>query len=171
MQAVWLVVMGVSGCGKSSLGQALAADLGLPLIEGDDFHPPANIAKMSNGIPLDDEDRAGWLATLGDELVKRPGGAVLTCSSLKRAYRNRLRAAVPTLRFVFMDISRAEAQARVEARAGEHFFSTSLVDNQFATLESPIGEAGVLPVSAVDPLTALTATVRHWLAAAPSTAA
>ncbi|CAN5335735.1 gluconokinase, GntK/IdnK-type [soil metagenome] len=171
MQVVWLVVMGVSGCGKSSLGQALAADLGLPLIEGDHFHPPANIAKMSTGIALDDTDRAGWLATLGQQMAQRSGGAVLTCSSLKRAYRDRLRASVPTLRFVLMDISRAEAQRRVETRAGAHFFSTTLVDNQFATLESPIGEPGVLAVSAVDPLPASTATVRHWLIDVPATVA
>ena len=163
MQAIWLVVMGVSGCGKSSLGQALAADLALPLIEGDDFHPPANIAKMSSGIPLDDADRAGWLASLGEALAARPDGAVLTCSALKHAYRDRLRGAVPELRFVFMDISRAEAQARVEARAGEHFFSTTLVDNQFATLESPVGEPGVRAVAAIEPLPKLVAEVRGWL--------
>ncbi|MES2533438.1 MAG: gluconokinase [Pseudomonadota bacterium] len=161
--------MGVSGCGKSSLGQALASDLVLPLIEGDDFHPPGNIAKMSAGIPLDDADRTGWLARLGQELAKRPRGAVLTCSSLKRAYRDRLRAAVPALRFVFMDISRDEAQRRVEARAGAHFFSTTLVDSQFATLESPIGEIGVLSLPAVDPLASSAAAVRHWLTDATET--
>ncbi|MDP9899358.1 gluconokinase [Variovorax ginsengisoli] len=163
MQSIWLVVMGVSGCGKSSLGQALAVDLGLPLIEGDDFHPEANIAKMRAGTPLTDDDRAGWLARLGDELAARPAGAVLTCSSLKRAYRDRLRAAVPGLRFAFMEISRDEAQARVEARAGAHIFPGSLVANQFATLESPTGEEGVVTVQAVAPIDRLTAEVRHWL--------
>jgi len=163
MNPIWLVVMGVSGCGKSSLGVALAADLSLPLIEGDDFHPPANIEKMRAGIALTDADRAGWLEILGKELVKRQGGAVLTCSALKLAYRNRLRAAVPTLRFVFMDISPAEAQLRVESRAGAHIFPGSLVASQFATLESPVGEMGVLAVAATAPLALLTLQVRDWL--------
>jgi len=162
----WLVVMGVSGCGKSSLGQALAAGFGLPLIEGDDFHPEANIRKMQAGIPLDDADRAGWLARLGEELAARPDGAVLTCSALKRAYRDRLRAAVPALRFVFMQIDREEAQARVQARSAVHIFPASLVESQFRTLESPVGEPGVLPVAATAPMPALCAEVRAWLAAA-----
>ncbi len=153
--------MGVSGCGKSSLGAALAADQGLPLIEGDDFHPPANIAKMRAGTPLTDADRAGWLAALGQQLAQAPRGAVLTCSALKRAYRDTLRAAVPGLRFVFMAISRQEAQARVESR-GHHFFSSTLVDSQFATLEDPTGEPGVLPVPATDAIEHLVQRVRDW---------
>jgi len=159
--------MGVSGCGKSSLGVALAADLALPVIEGDDFHPPANIEKMRAGIALTDVDRAGWLAALGAELVQRRSGAVLTCSALKRAYRDRLRDAVPALGFVFMEISPAEAQRRVESRAGAHIFPASLVASQFATLESPVGEKGVLAVSATAPMAPLTAQVRDWLAASP----
>ena len=162
---VWLVVMGVSGCGKSTLGQAVAADLGLPLIEGDDFHPESNIRKMKSGIALTDEDRAGWLAQLAHELAARPEGAVLTCSALKRAYRDRLRSAVPGLRFVFMQIDRAEALARVQARSASHIFPASLVDNQFQTLESPHGEPGVLTVPAVDPMPASTARVREWVRA------
>lgn len=163
MQAIWLVVMGVSGCGKSSLGQAVAADLGLPLIEGDDFHPPANIEKMRAGTPLTDEDRTGWLTRLGETLAAHPGGAVLTCSALKRVYRERLRAAVPHLRFAFMEISREDAQVRVEARAGAHIFPGSLVASQFSTLESPSGEAGVLTVQATAAIDRLTAEVRRWL--------
>ena len=164
----WLVVMGVSGCGKSSLGQALAADLGLPLIEGDDFHPEANILKMRNGTPLTDEDRAGWLARLGEELAARHGGAVLTCSALKRSYRERLRGAVPQLRFVFMQIGRDEAVARVHAREAVHIFPASLVDSQFQTLESPEGESGVLTVQATAPLDRSVAQVRDWLPRAPA---
>jgi len=163
MQSIWLVVMGVSGCGKSSLGQAAATALGLPLIEGDDFHPPANTEKMRTGTPLTDEDRADWLARLAAELAAHAGGAVLTCSALKRAYRERLRAAVPDLRFAFMEISREDAQSRVEARASAHIFPGSLVASQFATLESPTGEAGVLTVQAVAPVSELTAEVRRWL--------
>ncbi len=167
MDRVWLVVMGVSGCGKSSLGAALATALGLPLIEGDDHHPPANVEKMSQGIALTDADRAGWLATLGRALAGAPQGAVLTCSALKRSYREQLRAAAPGLRFVFMAIERAESERRVAARAGagEHMFPASLVANQFATLESPVGEPGVLEVDATAPLGQAVARVQAWLAA------
>src|SRR3990167_11238428 len=88
-----LVVMGVAGCGKSSLGQLCAAALGLPLLEGDDFHSASNVAKMRSGTPLSDEDRAAWLDTLAAQLQAHPQGVVLTCSALKRRYRERLRAA------------------------------------------------------------------------------
>ncbi|RRH82171.1 gluconokinase [Variovorax beijingensis] len=159
--------MGVSGCGKSSLGAALAVGFGLPLIEGDDYHPPANVEKMSRGIALTDADRAGWLATLGQKLAAAPQGAVLTCSALKRSYREQLRAAVPGLRFVFMAIACAESERRVAARAGagEHTFPASLVANQFATLESPVGEPGVLAVDATEPLGVLVGQVKAWLPA------
>ncbi len=170
-EPAWLVVMGVSGCGKSSLGQALAADLGLPLIEGDDFHPEANIRKMQSGTPLNDQDRAGWLIRLGEELASRSGGAVLTCSALKRAYRDRLRAAVPGLRFVFMQIDKSEALARVQARSAVHIFPASLVDSQFQTLESPVGEPGVLSVPATSPLAQSAASVRAWLQTEPAASA
>jgi gluconokinase len=160
-----LVIMGVAGCGKSSLGAAMAQATGLALVEGDDFHSPASRAKMSQGIALGDADRDGWLSTLGGQLRARPEGLVLTCSALKLSYRERLRQAAPGLRFVFLDISREQAQARVAARAAAHFFSTTLVDSQFATLENPTGEAGVLRVDALKPLDALQAEVTAWLAA------
>ena len=167
MNGPWLVVMGVSGCGKSSLGAALAVGFGLPLIEGDDYHPPANVEKMSRGIALTDADRAGWLATLGQKLAAAPQGAVLTCSALKRSYREQLRAAVPGLRFVFMAIACAESERRGAARAGagEHTVPASLVANQFATLESPVGEPGVLAVDATEPLGVLVGQVKAWLPA------
>jgi|SRR3990167_511059 len=159
-----IVIMGVSGCGKSSLGEAVALATGLPLVEGDHYHSTANRDKMARGIALTDVDRADWLATLGAQLQARPAGAVVTCSALKRAYRNRLRQAAPNLRFVFLEIGKAEALARVGARAA-HFFSTSLVDNQFATLESPVGEAGVLRLDATLPLAQLQTMVTEWLSA------
>ncbi len=159
----FIVVMGVAGCGKSSLGAALAQAEGLPLVEGDDFHSAANRAKMSQGIALTDADRDGWLDILGQQLQAHPGGMVLTCSALKRRYRDRLRLARPDLRFVFLEISRDEAQARVVARSATHFFSTSLVDSQFATLESPVGEPGVLRVDARLPLAQLQAQASAWL--------
>jgi gluconokinase len=143
----------------------VAQATGLALVEGDDFHSPASRAKMSQGIALDDADRGGWLGTLGEQLRSHPEGLVLTCSALKRAYRERLRQASPGLRFVFLDIGREQAQARVAARAAEHFFSTTLVDSQFATLENPTGEPGVLRVDALQSLDQLQAEVTAWLAA------
>lgn len=159
-----LVIMGVAGCGKSSLGAALAQALGAPLVEGDAHHSPESRAKMSRGIALTDADREGWLERLAAELAGRREGIVLTCSALKRAYRERLRAASPGLAFVFLDIARDEALRRVAARAGQHFFSASLVDSQFATLESPVGEPGVLRVDATEPIEALCAAVARWVA-------
>lgn len=160
-----LVVMGVSGCGKSHVGAAIAARLSLPLVEGDDFHPAANRQRMQAGIALTDADRAGWLDLLGAELVRHPGGAVLTCSALKRTYRDRLRAAVPGLRFAWLDLDRASAATRVAQRPA-HFFPAGLVDTQFEALERPIGETGVLRLDALDPPAALAARTAAWLAGA-----
>lgn len=156
--------MGVAGCGKSSLGSALAQAEGLPLIEGDDHHSPASREKMRQGIALTDADREGWLATLGRLLQAQPQGAVLTCSALKRVYRDRLRSACPGLRFVFLEIDQANAGQRVAARAGTHFFSSALVDSQFATLESPVGETGVLRLDALRDLPTLQQQASSWLA-------
>ncbi len=155
--------MGVAGCGKSTVGAAIAAAQGLPLIEGDDFHSPESREKMARGTPLTDADRAQWLVTLGQQLAEHPQGVVLTCSALKRAYRDQLRQAAPGLRFVFLQIARESAQQRVAAR-GSHFFSASLVDSQFATLESPAGEEGVLTVDALEPISGLQQRVGAWLA-------
>jgi gluconokinase len=146
-----VVVMGVSGCGKSEVGQRIAQALNLPLIEGDAFHPPANIEKMRSGVPLDDTDRAGWLDVLARELAGRPLGAVLTCSALKRSYRDRLRGACRGLRFVHLSLPESEAQRRVAARPG-HFYPPALVASQFAALEDPAGEPGVVVVDACLPL-------------------
>jgi gluconokinase len=159
---VRVVIMGVAGCGKSSLGLAVAAAEGLPLVEGDHFHSAQSREKMAHGTPLTDSDRAQWLVTLGEQLAGHPDGVVLTCSALKRAYRDVLRKAAPDLRFVFLEIPRAAAQQRVASR-GAHFFSASLVDSQFATLESPVGEAGVLRVDALEPLDLLQVRVSAWL--------
>ncbi len=158
-----LVIMGVAGCGKSSLGAAIAQAEGLPLVEGDDFHSAANRAKMAQGVALTDADRADWLATLAEQLRAHPHGVVLTCSALRRAYRAGLRTAVPGLRFVFLELDRQCALDRVTARAATHFFSTSLVDSQFATLESPRGEPGVLALDATRSLSDLQWAVAAWL--------
>lgn len=142
-----LVVMGVAGCGKTSLGRALARALGWTFIEGDAHHAPASIAKMQAGQALTDEDRQGWLQELG-QLLATQAPIVLSCSALKRRYRDTLRAARPGLRFVFVEIDRELAQQRVAARAAGHIFPASLVDSQFATLERPDAEAGVVVVPA-----------------------
>lgn len=157
-----IVIMGVAGCGKSSLGQLVAQATGLPLVEGDDFHSAQSRSKMSQGIALTDADREGWLDTLCDQLRLQPAGVVLTCSALKKTYRDHLRQASPGLRFAFLQISREEAQARVGSRDA-HFFSTTLVDSQFATLQVPTGEPGVLTLDATDPLPKLQAEVATWI--------
>jgi gluconokinase len=163
--AYFITIMGVAGCGKSSLGRAVADAMGLPLIEGDDFHSPENWAKMRQGIALTDADRKDWLDCLSQQITAHPQGLVLACSALKRAYRSRLRRAWPRLRFAFLDIDRATAQARVAARADSHFFPAALVDSQFQTLEPPTDEADVLHLQAAQPLPQLTAQVQVWLTA------
>lgn len=160
--APFLVVMGVAGCGKSSLGQHCAAALGVPLLEGDDFHPPMNINKMRSGTPLEDSDREAWLDTLASELQAHTGGVVLTCSALRQRYRDRLRAAVPGLRFAFLDLTEEQARERVGSRPA-HLFPVSLVASQFATLESPAQEPGVLRLDATEPLDALQHQVVQWV--------
>jgi gluconokinase len=161
--AVHLVVMGVSGCGKSAVGRRIAQLAGLPLIEGDEFHPHSNIEKMRRGLPLDDQDRAGWLERLGRELMRHPQGAVLTCSALKKAYRETLRAAVPGLRFVHLDLSQQQALRRVAAR-DSHFYPPSLVASQFEALEDPAAEARVLVLDAGLPVEEVALRAVEWLA-------
>lgn len=164
---VFVVVMGVAGCGKSSLGQVVASALGLPLLEGDDYHSAANVAKMRSGTPLSDADRGAWLDALAGQLQAHPAGVVLTCSALRQRYRNRLRAAVPGLRFVFLDLTLEQARERVAGRP-DHLFPVSLVASQFDTLEDPREEAGVLRLDATRPLADLGAQVRQWLATQPA---
>jgi gluconokinase len=142
-----MIVMGVSGCGKTTAGEALAAHFGVPYIEGDALHPAANVAKMAGGTPLNDDDRWPWLERIGHELKARPGGAVATCSSLKKIYRDRLReTSGGKLRFVFLKCSKEVLEERMRARKG-HFMPPSLLASQLATLEDPSGEAGVVTVN------------------------
>jgi len=118
---------------------------------------------MSQGVALTDDDRAGWLDRLSDQLRQNPRGMVLTCSALKKVYRDRLRQAASGLRFAFLQISREDAKARVASRGEAHFFSSNLVDSQFATLEAPTGEPGVLTLDATVPLQQLQAEVAVWM--------
>ena len=148
---MYIVLMGVAGCGKSAVARKLAASLSLPWIEGDDFHPSANVHKMREGIPLDDADRDGWLRSLCDEIQKHPAGCVLACSALKCSYRDIFRKSVPSVRFVYLHITPKEALRRVAERSG-HFYPPSLVLSQFDTLEDPTAEPNVLRLDAMDPM-------------------
>jgi gluconokinase len=156
-----LVVMGVAGCGKSSLGNAVAQALGWPLIEGDDFHPPSNRAKMRSGVALTDADRSAWLTALAMQLASH-ANVVLTCSALKKRYRDQLRAAASGLRFVFLDLTETAARERVAQRPA-HLFPPTLVASQFAALERPDDEAGVLRVDATRAPDELLHEVLQWL--------
>ena len=130
-----LVVMGVSGSGKSAVGAALAQRLQEPFADADDLHPAANIAKMSAGEALDDDDRYPWLEAIGEWLAgHEPGGGVVGCSALRRKYRDQLRHHAPQVRFVHLDGSR-EVIARRQASRPGHFMPSSLLTSQFATLE------------------------------------
>ena len=162
--------MGVAGSGKSTLGAAVAERMSWPMIEGDDFHSDENRAKMRAGVPLSDADREGWLRSLARELQRHPAGSVLTCSALKRSYRDLLRAASPGLAFVFLDISEDGALWRVSAR-GQHFFPPELLRSQFVALEPPINEPGVLRLDAGLPLQSLVDQTVEWLNANPGQAA
>jgi gluconokinase len=131
--------MGVAGAGKTVVGSLLANGLGAPFLEGDDLHPPANVRKMAQGIPLTDDDRQPWLAAIAARIAaaKRSGaGLVVACSALKRAYRDVLRGADADLRFVHLTGDRALIAQRLAHRAG-HFMPRSLLDSQLATLEIP----------------------------------
>lgn len=132
-----VVVMGVAGTGKSTVGRLLAERLDVPYAEADAFHPEANIAKMTAGVPLDDADREPWLDSIGAWAAGRAGaglGGVVSCSALKRRYRDRLRAAAPGLFFLHLTGDRELVAERLEQRE-DHFMPGSLLDSQFATLE------------------------------------
>jgi gluconokinase len=130
-----VVVMGVAGTGKTTIGPLLAARFGVPYAEGDDFHPPASVAKMAAGIPLDDADRWPWLDAIGRWAHGRAGlGGVVSSSALKRSYRDRLRAVAPGTVFVHLTGDRALIANRMSRRQG-HFMPAALLDSQFAALQ------------------------------------
>ncbi len=132
-----VVVMGVSGSGKSTVGAALAQRLRVPFADADEFHSEANIAKMSGGHPLDDDDRRPWLDAIGQWLADHPDGGVMSCSALKRSYRDRLRALAPDVFFVHLDGPIKVIAHRQASRPG-HFMPATLLESQFDTLE-PLG--------------------------------
>ena len=137
-----VVVMGVSGCGKSTLAAGIAAALDLPAVDGDDLHSAAAVSKMRSGTPLNDADRWPWLERIGARLAdaqRSPAGMVLSCSALKKAYRERIRAACPGVRFVFLDGDPELIRTRMTARQG-HYMPAGLLDSQLRTLERPGGD-------------------------------
>ena len=142
-----VVVMGVSGCGKSTVGRALARALLVPYVEGDGLHPARNVALMAAGTALTDTDRHGWLAAVGRRLSDdgaRSRGVVVSCSALKRSYRDQLRAAAPHVQFVYLHGPQALLAQRLEQRKG-HYMSASLLQSQLDTLEPPAADERTLP--------------------------
>ena len=162
-----VVLMGVCGCGKSTIGRMLADETGWPFLDADDFHPAANVAKMRAGTALTDEDRWPWLDRLAAEMAAinaRGGHAVLACSALKQAYRDRL-ARGGDVRFVFLKGDRATIEPRLAARAG-HYMPVSLLESQLATLEEP---ANAMVIDIRTPVAAQVSAIRSDIdAAAPA---
>jgi gluconokinase len=149
---VALIVMGVSGCGKSTVASLLADRLAWPYRDGDGFHPPENVEKMRSGTPLTDEDRWPWLDAIAgwiDERRRSGGHGIIACSALRRVYRDRLRAGHQDVRFLFLDGDRATIAARLAARKG-HYMPPSLLDSQLATLERPAPDEKAVTL-AIDP--------------------
>lgn len=162
-----VVVMGVSGCGKSTVGRLIAQALQRPYLEGDAFHPPENVARMAAGTPLTDADRQGWLHALAGELAatQRSGsGAVLACSALKRSYRDMLRSGMPDLAFVHLQGSRELLEARMAQRSG-HYMPASLLQSQLATLEPPPADERAVTLDIATGPDALAQAALRWLRA------
>jgi gluconokinase len=161
-----LVVMGVSGSGKTTLGERLARRLGWTFKEGDELHPPANIAKMSSGHPLNDADRAPWLEAVGrwiDDCTAQGRSGVISCSALKRAYRDTLAAARPQVRFVFIDVAQDVIAERLQHRKG-HFWPPGLLASQYADLQPPSADEPVIRVDGRQPTEAQVEAVVQALA-------
>lgn len=148
-----LIVMGVSGCGKSTMASALGERLSLDMVDGDDLHLPESVAKMRAGVALEDADRWPWLDRIGDYLSQpHPQGRVVACSALKRVYRDRIRAQAGDVCFVFLDGDFALIEQRMRQRVG-HYMQPGLLSSQFHTLETPqADETDVIQLSITHPL-------------------
>lgn len=159
------VVMGVAGSGKTTIARALARREGWRLVEGDDFHPPANVAKMASGTPLTDEDRWPWLRAIADEIDAirvRGASAVVTCSALRRAYRDILVGGQPGVVLVYLQGPKELISRRLAARKG-HFMPPALLDSQFATLEEPGADERPIVISVASPPDEVAAEVSRQL--------
>jgi len=163
-ERVWdaVVVMGVSGAGKTSVGLAASALTGVTFLDADDRHPPENIARMAAGIALTDADRAPWLDAVGTAL-RAESPCIMACSALRRSYRDRLREHAPRSLFVLLEVPRAELEGRVATREA-HFMPAGLLDSQLATLEHPDPTEGVVVLDATRPIDELAAAVAALLA-------
>jgi carbohydrate kinase (thermoresistant glucokinase family) len=136
-EGIQIIVMGVSGSGKSTIGALIAGALGVPFVDGDSLHPRSNVEKMAGGHPLNDDDRWPWLATVGTTLAdagQQGSGMVIACSALKRVYRDAIRKTAPATRFVHLSGSRDVLASRLEGRS-DHFMPPALLDSQLSTLE------------------------------------
>ena len=161
-----VVVMGVSGSGKSTLGRALAQRLGAEFLEGDDLHPPRNVERMAAGVALTDDDRRDWLLAIAqriDDARAARRGLAVSCSALKRGYRELLRSACPDLAFVHLHAERALLEERLRARS-DHFMPASLLASQLQTLEPPARDERAITLDAALPLAQLADSAAAWLA-------
>jgi len=164
-----VVVMGVSGAGKTTVGRALAARLGAPFLDADDFHPEANVRKMASGVPLDDDDRRPWLERLRVEIEPRlesGDDAVLACSALKRSYRAILRRAGERVVFVHLRVGAPQLRSRLERRAegGSHFMPPGLLESQLEALEPPGADERAIEIDADANIGAVVALIASHLA-------
>jgi len=163
-----ILLMGVSGCGKTTIGRWLAARLGVPFLDADDLHSPANIARMRAGTPLTDADRRPWLDAVAIRLAEADDagdGVVVACSALKRAYRDHLRAAAPGLRLVHLAGPAATIHRRLEARSG-HFMPAGMLESQLATLDPPAADERPIVIDIAPPPDEIAASIARALNAA-----
>ena len=161
-----VVVMGVSGSGKSTVGKLLARELKAEFLEGDELHPPRNVERMASGIALTDTDRRDWLLAIAEQIADASAshhGLIVACSALKRGYRDMLRAASAQLRFVYLHAEPALLEARLEQRTG-HYMPASLLTSQLQTLEAPLPAEGALALGASLAPAHLAAQAVAWLA-------
>jgi carbohydrate kinase (thermoresistant glucokinase family) len=168
-EALIILLMGVAGCGKTTVGHRLAAALGVPFVDADDLHPALNVRKMRAGTPLTDADRAPWLEAVGREIADAaagPRGLVVACSALKRCYRDRLRWAAPALRLVWLTGPSPLMRDRLNARTG-HFMPPALLDSQLETLEPPTPDERPIVADIAQSPADIVAVIRRRLAAEP----
>lgn len=165
-----VVLMGVCGVGKTTVGRLLAGRLGARFLEGDEYHPAANVAKMRAGTPLDDRDREPWLRALAEEIGRYAGrgeDVVVACSALKHAYRDILAAGRPDMRFIHLTGSPALIQSRLDARQ-DHYMPPALLPSQLAALEPPAGDEPAIAVDIAGDPESIVAAIMAALGAAPS---
>ena len=162
MNGTVIILMGVSGCGKTVVGEALAKRLGIPFLEGDDFHPPQNVANMSSGLPLDDDDRVDWMTAIRNAMLEQAGSAIVSCSALKRKHRAFLADLPKPVRFVYLRGGRELLKRRIESRIG-HFFDPKLLGSQMASLEEPFPDENARVVDVDPPVEKIVATIHARL--------